>query len=85
MEAHAFEALADRSPLGVPAILGILFRVADPSAAETAFRSYGLLRPLTDREVPPTMRRALPSDRSADPTVPGRPQPRTGSVAPPGF
>ena len=30
MEAHAFEALADRSPLGVPAILGILFRVAEP-------------------------------------------------------
>ena len=85
MEAHAFEALADRSPLGVPAILGILFRVAEPTNAETAFRSYGLLRPLTDREVPPTMRRSLPSDRSADPTVAGSPQPRTGSVAPPGF
>ena len=85
MEAHAFEALADRSPLGVPAILGILFRVADPSAAETAFRSYGLLRPLTDREVPPTVRRSLTSDRSADPTAAGNPQPRTGSVAPPGF
>ncbi len=30
METHAFEALADRSPLGVPAILGLLFRVAEP-------------------------------------------------------
>ena len=53
MEAHAFDALADRSPLGVPAVLGILFRGAELSAAETAFRSYGLLRPLTDPEVPP--------------------------------
>src|SRR6478735_6093780 len=85
METHAFEALADRSPLGVPAVLGILFRVAEPTNAETAFRSYGLLRPLTDREVPPTMRRALPSDKSADPSIAGTPQPRTSSVAPPGF
>ena len=84
MEPKAFEALAARSPLGVPAIPGVLFRAAEPANAETAFRTYGLLRPLTDREVPPTMRRSLPTDRPADPTVQA-PTSRTRSVAPPGF
>ena len=85
MDPKAFEALAARSPLGVPTIPGLLFRVAEPANAETAFRAYGLLRPLTDREVPPTMRRSLPTDKPADPTV-GLPasKPRS-SVAPPGF
>lgn len=84
MEPKAFEALAARSPLGVPAIPGVLFRAAEPANAETAFRTYGLLRPLTDREVPPTMRRSLPTDRPADPSVQSS-TPRSGSVAPPGF
>jgi hypothetical protein len=81
------EEIAARSPLGAPAIYGLLFRVAEPSKAETVFRQFGLLRPLTDREVPPTLRRALPTDRPADPEL------RTGgedaraatSVAPPGL
>jgi hypothetical protein len=85
MKPAAFEALAARSPLGVPAVPGVLFRCAEPSSAETAFRSYGLLRPLTDREVPPTMRRALPSDRSADPSIGAPAQGPKSSVAPPGF
>ncbi|MDA0181432.1 hypothetical protein OJ997_14100 [Solirubrobacter phytolaccae] len=84
MEPKAFAALAARSPLGVPAIPGILFRAAEPAKAETAFRAYGLLRPLTDREVPPTMRRSLPTDRPADPTIQA-PASRSSSVAPPGF
>ena len=84
-DAQALEALVARSPLGVPAVPGVLFRVAEPANAETAFRAYGLLRPLTDREVPPTMRRSLPTDKSADPTIPARSQARSGSVAPPGF
>ncbi len=62
----------------------MLFRVAEPANAETAFRQYGLLRPLTDREVPPTMRRSLPTDRPADPTIGGSSAP-SSSVAPPGF
>ena len=74
MKPEAFEALAARSPLGVPAVPGFLFRVAEPANAETAFRAYGLLRPLTDREVPPTMRRSLPTDKSADPTIGGSPR-----------
>jgi hypothetical protein len=81
---EAMEALAARSPLGVPAVPGVLFRCADPTTAETAFRAYGLLRPLTDREVPPTLRRSLPSDKAADPTV-TRSEGPSGSVAPPGF
>jgi len=84
MEPRALETLAAHSPLGVPSILGVLFRVAEPANAESAFRQYGLLRPLTDREVPPTMRRSLPTDRPADPTIGGSSAP-SSSVAPPGF
>jgi hypothetical protein len=85
MKPEALEALVARSPLGVPAVSGVLFRCADPLSAENAFRAYGLLRPLTDREVPPTMRRSLPSDRSADPSIGDSAQGPKGSVAPPGF
>ena len=84
MEPSALDALVAHSPLGVPSIPGILFRVAEPANAESAFRTYGLLRPLTDREVPPTMRRALPTDRPADPTIARSSSPST-SVGPPGF
>jgi hypothetical protein len=84
MRPEALEALAARSPLGVPAVPGVLFRCADPVRAETAFRAYGLLRPLTDREVPPTLRRSLPTDKAADPDVARADRP-SGSVAPPGF
>jgi hypothetical protein len=80
------EEIAARSPLGAPAIYGLLFRVAEPSKAETVFRQFGLLRPLTDREVPPTLRRALPTDRPADPTLDtaGEDTRASTSVAPPG-
>ncbi len=84
MDPKALEALAARSPLGVPTVPGFLFRVAEPANAETAFRTYGLLRPLTDHEVPPTMRRSLPTDRPADPGIVSTNAPK-GSVAPPGF
>ncbi len=74
-----------RSPLGAPAIYGLLFRVADTVKAENTFRQFGLLRPVTDREVPPTLRRALPSDRPADPKlVTGAAARSATSVAPPG-
>jgi hypothetical protein len=80
------QVIAARSPLGSPAIYGILFRVADTAKAESLFRAFGLLRPLTDREVPPTLRRALPTDRSADPMLRGSEDARVAtSVAPPGL
>jgi hypothetical protein len=79
--------IAARSPLGAPAIYGLLFRVNDTSKAETVFRQFGLLRPLTDREVPPTLRRSLPTDRPADPSlaVSGDDPRASTSVAPPGL
>jgi hypothetical protein len=79
--------IAARSPLGAPAIYGLLFRVVEPSKAETVFRQFGLLRPLTDREVPPTLRRALPTDRPADPglAIRGEDSRAATSVAPPGL
>ena len=89
LSAFAEDALADiaaHSPLGEPSVLGLLFRVADQSHTENVFRQFGLLRPLTDREVAPTLRRSLPGDRSADPALRGAtPDVHVAtSVAPPG-
>ncbi len=86
-EPETAQEIAARSPLGAPAIYGLLFRVTDPAKAETVFRSFGLLRPLTDREVPPTLRRALPTDQSADPALRGGGDEvrASTSVAPPGL
>jgi hypothetical protein len=81
----ALEQIAARSPLGAPAVHGLLFRVADPSRTETVFRQFGLSRPLTDREIPPTMRRSLPNDRPADPSLLGDDGRSATSVAPPGM
>jgi hypothetical protein len=76
-----------RSPLGAPAVYGLLFRVADTVKAENVFRQFGLLRQVTDREVPPTLRRSLPTDRAADPQLRsgGEAVSTTTSVAPPGL
>jgi hypothetical protein len=80
------DALGARSPLGVPAVYGLLFRVADVLHAQRTFTKFGLSKPLTDREIPPTLRRALPTDKSADPAlVHGDQRRAAGSVAPPGF
>lgn len=86
-EPEAAQEIAARSPLGAPAIYGLLFRVADTTKAETVFRQFGLLRPLTDREVPPTLRRSLPTDQSADPVLRGGGDDARAStsVAPPGL
>jgi len=82
----ALEDIAARSPLGAPAVYGLLFRVADLTRAENVFRQFGLLRPLTDREIPPTLRRSLPTDRPADPALVGSDEARAAtSVAPPGM
>ncbi len=86
-EPAAAQEIAARSPLGAPAVYGLLFRVADTTKAETTFRQFGLLRPVTDREIPPTLRRALPTDRPADPVLhtSGESARATTSVAPPGL
>ena len=62
-------ALASRSPLGAPTVLGLLAAVTDATLAESAFGELGVDRPLTDREVAPAQRRHLPTDRPANPTI----------------
>lgn len=61
------EDLAKRSPHGSPTVFGVLLRVARPDDARLALERVHLIRPLTDREVPPTQRRHLPTDRPANP------------------
>jgi len=79
-------ALAARSPLGSPTVAGVLFRVADTLAAQQGFRRWGFLDVLTDKEVPPTLRRHLPTDRPADPAVQHSSASRAAtSVPPPGM
>ena len=80
-------ALAARSPLGDPVVLGLLLRLADTTGAREVFGRYGIALPLTDREVPPALRRSLPSDVPADPRLRGSGEdPRAAtSVAPPGM
>ena len=84
----ALAEIAARSPLGAPAVHGLLFRVADTSRAENAFRQFGLLRPLTDREVAADAA-ALAADRPLAPTRRWRAHRRDAraatSVAPPGM
>ena len=83
---EALDEIAARSPLGSPAVHGLLLRVADTTRAEATFRQFGILRPLTDREVAPTLRRSLPTDRSPDPNVGATPESHAASsVAPPGM
>jgi hypothetical protein len=80
-------ALAARSPLGSPTVLGVLFRVADSMAARKGFQRWGFQAVPTDKEVPPTLRRHLPMDRPADPMVRGSSDVAraAASVPPPGF
>jgi hypothetical protein len=85
LQPDALAAIVARSPLGVPSVPGLLFRVGEPGKAEIAFRAYNLLRPLSDREVPPTLRRSLPTDRPADPSLHLQDRGPAHSVAPPGF
>jgi hypothetical protein len=80
------QALAARSALGSPAVYGMLMRVRDLLPAERIFTKFGVAKPLTDREVGPMLRRALPTDRPADPMVRMSDVSREShSVAPPGL
>ena len=78
--------LAARSPLGSPAVYGLVMRVSDVLRAQNTFRKFNLANPLTDKEIPPTLRRSLPTDVSADPTVRFNEGSRAErSIAPPGL
>jgi len=78
--------VAARSPLGSPAVYGLLMRLADVLGAQDTFRRLNVANPLTGKEVAPPLRRALPTDVSADPAVRFNEGARaTRSVAPPGL
>jgi hypothetical protein len=79
------DALAKRTPLGEPALFGLLLRVERTDAARDALERLNLLGQVTDREVPPTQRRHLPDDKPANPQATGaRMTSGSGSVPPPG-
>jgi len=59
--------VAKRSPLGQPALFGLLLRTEQTTELERGFERYGFRTVLTDREVPPTQRRHLPDDKPANP------------------
>lgn len=84
-EPELFEELAKRSPLGSPTVFGVLLRAEKLESARAAFTKVGLVRPLTDREVPPTQRKHLPTDRAANPQIVSGGDKAEGSVAPPGM
>ena len=85
-EAACVASLSARSPLGSPAVYGLVMRLADVLRAQSTFRKFNLANPLTDKEIPPTLRRSLPTDVSADPTVRFNEGTRAErSIAPPGL
>jgi hypothetical protein len=87
-EPDHLEELAKRSPLGNPAIFGLLARVARVEDARKALEKLDAVKPITDREVPPTMRRHLPTDKPADPKLHlggGESSRAQTSVPPPGM
>jgi hypothetical protein len=63
------ETLSQSSPLGVPTVLGLLLSVTDVSNAKRAFARLGLNQVISDREIPPPLRRSLPDDKRADPQI----------------
>lgn len=78
--------VARRSPLGEPALFGLVLRAENLRELERGFDRYGFRRELTDREVPPTQRRHLLDDKPANPTIEASRRDRAAtSVAPPGF
>ena len=85
-EPSALAEIAKRSPLGEPALFGLLLRAADVEAARVHLDRLGLLGIVTDREVPPTQRRHLPGDKPANPMATGVHTSGTeSSKPPPGF
>lgn len=80
------EEVAKRSPLGQPALFGLLVRADDVSDLEQGFQRYGFRTELTDREVPPTQRRHLPDDKPANPALGAVARDRDDtSIPPPGM
>ena len=80
------QALAARSALGSPAVYGLLMRVRDLLPAERSSPSSASPSRSPTARSAPTLRRALPTDRPADPMVVVSDSSRAShSVAPPGL
>ena len=77
--------LAKRSPLGQPAVFGLLLRVERSEVMRDALERYGLAGQITDRDIPPTQRRHLPDDKPANPAISRGEVERAASMPPPGM
>jgi len=78
--------LAKRSPLGQPAVFGLLLRAERPEAVRDILARYSLDGVITDREVPPVQRRHLSDDKPANPSLGAGDVARAAtSVPPPGM
>ena len=85
-EPSELQELAKRSPLGQPAVFGLLVHAERLEPARQTLDRYALLGPITDREVPPVQRRHLPGDKPANPAISARGLERSKtSVPPPGM
>lgn len=85
-EPEILEEIAKRSPLGEPALFGLLLRVVSLESLRPHLEWLSLGGVLTDREIPPTQRRHLPGDKPANPGIAGAERAGTsGSIPPPGM
>jgi hypothetical protein len=86
LEPKFLEEVAKRSPLGEPAMFGVMVRLAQVEPARAALNRIGLLNDLTDREIAPAQRRHLPTDKPANPSFSHSDERRARtSVPPPGL
>jgi hypothetical protein len=85
-EPSALAEVAKRSPLGEPALFGLLLRVSHPEPVRAELDRLGLLGEVSDRQIPPTQRRHLPWDKPANPAIQGvEAKGSETSKPPPGF
>ena len=78
--------MAARSPLGSPAVYGLLMRVNDVLHAQNTFRKFNIANPLTDKEVRRRSgARCRPTSRPIRPSASTDGARASHSVAPPGL
>jgi hypothetical protein len=85
LEPKFLEEVGKRSPLGEPAMFGVMLRLTQVEPARAVLNRIGLLNDLTDREIAPAQRRHLPTDKPANPNYsPSDERRARTSVPPPG-
>lgn len=75
--------VAKRTPLGQPALFGLLLRTEATTELARGFERYGFRTELTDREVPPVQRRHLADDKPANPAIGATDRDRAKTSMPP--